>query len=425
MLDLRMIRQQPELVRAGLRRKGAETDDLDALLDVDESWRQALQRLEELRSERNEVSQRIGEKKRAGEDASADVIAMRAVGDEIKRLEDDVRAYEQRLNELMLRIPNLPDPDVPEGLDEADNQVVRVVGTPTAFDFEPKPHWDLGTELGILDFERAAKVSGARFSFIKGAGARLVRALTAFMMDTHAQKGYCEVLPPLLVNVDSMIGTGQLPKFADDMFQENKKNFYLIPTAEVPVTNLHREEILAREQLPIRYVAFSPCFRAEAGAAGRDTRGLIRQHQFDKVELVKFCEPDQSERELETLVADVEGVLQALELPYRVVLMCAGDTGFAARKKYDLEVWMPSYGRYVEISSCSNFGDFQARRARIRYRPQPDSKPEFVHTLNGSGVAIGRALAAVLENGQTAAGTVRIPAALQPYFGAAELTPEA
>src|SRR5690606_13525945 len=339
----------------------------------------------------------------------------------IKALEDEVRDVDARLRDLLLSIPNIPHESVPYGESEADNVEVRRWGTPREFSFEPKPHWEIGAKLGILDFERAAKIAGSRFVVYKGLGARLERALINFMIDVHVNEhGYTEIWPPYLVNAASMIGTGQLPKFAEDMFKVDGDDYYLIPTAEVPVTNLHRDEILSADELPKYYVAYSACFRAEAGSHGRDTRGLIRQHQFDKVELVKFVRPETSYEELEKLVADAEDILRRLGLPYRVTMMCTADVGFAAAKKYDPEVWMPSYGRYVEISSCSNFEDFQARRANIRYRPAPKAKPEYVHTLIGSGLALCRTLAAILENYQNEDGSVTIPEALRPYMGGLE-----
>ncbi|ADU50134.1 seryl-tRNA synthetase [Thermaerobacter marianensis DSM 12885] len=418
MLDLRFVRQNPEVVREALRRRRLDPAELDALLDADARWRQDLQQLEELRARRNQTSEAIGRLRREGADASELIAAMRQVGDSIKELEERVRGLEQEIQDRLLRIPMIPDPDVPEGDDADDNVEVRRWGTPPSFDFTPKAHWELGPALGLLDFERAAKITGARFTVFRGRGARLVRALIQFMLDLHTQEhGYTEVLPPFLVHRQSMVGTGQLPKFEEDAFRVADSDFFLVPTAEVPVTNLYRDEILDGAQLPIYHVAYTPCFRAEAGSAGRDTRGLIRQHQFDKVELVKFVHPDRSAEEHEKLVADAEAVLQRLGLPYRLVLICTGDMGFAQAKQYDLEVWMPSYGRYVEISSCSNYRDYQARRANIRFRPEPGARPQFVHTLNGSGLAVGRTLAALLENYQQADGSVVIPEALRPYMG--------
>lgn len=424
MLDLKWLREHPEEARVALARRGGNPPPLDELLQVDAERRALLAQVEEKKAYRNRVSQEIGRARQAGEDVEARMQAMRQVGEAIKALDEQVRAADLRIQELLLQIPNLPNEQIPTGPDETANQEVRRWGEPRRFDFEPQAHWDLGTKLGILDFERAAKISGARFPLMRGDGARLERALVAFMLDLHTREhGYTEVLPPYLVHSDSMVGTGQLPKFAEDVFRCEGTDYYLIPTAEVPVTNLHREEILGPDDLPIYYVAYSACFRAEAGSAGRDTRGLIRNHQFDKVELVKLVRPENSYEELERLTRDAEATLQRLELPYRVVCLSSGDLGFSAAKTYDLEVWMPSYGRYVEISSCSNFEAFQARRAQIRFRPEPKGKPEFVHTLNGSGLAVGRTLAAILENFQEADGSVRIPPALRPYMGGQETIP--
>ncbi|AEF92925.1 Seryl-tRNA synthetase [Desulfotomaculum nigrificans CO-1-SRB] len=420
MLDIKFVRSNPELVKEGLAKRGANIS-LDEFLELDAKRREKLVVVEQLKNTRNVVSQEIGRLKKAGQDAEEKQLEMRQVSQQIKDIDDEIRTIEERLGEILLAIPNLPHESVPVGKDENDNLEVRRWGRPREFDFTPKPHWELGEALNILDFERAGKVTGARFTFYKGLGARLERALINFMLDLHTREhGYTEVFPPFIVNSDSMVGTGQLPKFADDMFKLEGLNYYLIPTAEVPVTNLYREEILSGEQLPIYHCAYSACFRAEAGAAGRDTRGLIRQHQFNKVELVKFCKPEDSFDELEKLTVNAEKVLQALGLPYRVVLLCSGDMGFASAKTYDLEVWLPSYNAYKEISSCSNFQDFQARRANIKFRREPKSKPEFVHTLNGSGVAIGRALSAILENYQEADGSITVPPVLVPYMGGIE-----
>lgn len=417
MLDIKLVRENPDLVKEAIAKK-KDKADIDRFLEVDENRRRLLAQVEEMRSRRNDESKRIAEMKRRGEDASELMADMKALSDEIKQLDDEIRALDDELEAILLTIPNMPHPSVPIGDSEDDNAEIRRWGQPRAFAFEPKAHWDIGQDLGILDFEAAARVSGARFTFYKGAGARLERALVNFMLDMHTRKhGYVEVFPPFLVHRRSMVGTGQLPKFEDDAFKTTDPEYFLIPTAEVPVTNMYRELILDVKDLPIKHVAYSACFRAEAGAAGRDTRGLIRQHQFNKVELVKFTLPEDSYDELEKLTHDAEEVLQALEIPYRVVAICTADLGFAAAKKYDLEVWMPSYNRYVEISSCSNFEDFQARRAGIRYRPAPKEKPRYVHTLNGSGVAIGRTTAAILENFQNDDGTVSIPPALVPYMG--------
>ncbi len=415
MLDLKFIRSNPDLVREGLRKKNIPAD-LDGLLAADERWRELLAEVEDLRAVRNRVSEAIAAKKKAGESAEGDIGEMRGVAARIRALEKELREVEETVDRLLLEIPNLPHPSVPVGQDSSGNVEVRRVGSPRAFGFKPKAHWDLGVELGVLDFERAAKITGARFTVFFGAASRLVRALIDFMLDLHtAEHGYREVLPPFMVNAASMTGTGNFPKYREDVFGLQEFDYYLVPTAEVPVTNLHRDEILDADQLPIYYAAYTPCFRSEAGAAGRDTRGLVRQHQFDKVELVKLALPETSYDELERLTDDAAEVLRRLELPYRAVEMCTGDLGFAQAKKYDLEVWMPSYQGYVEISSCSNFEDFQARRANIRFRRTPSSRPEFVHTLNGSGVAVGRCLAAILENYQEEDGSVTVPEALRPY----------
>ena len=421
MLDIKLIRQNPEIVRDALARRGEDDAVLDEVLAVDEERRKLIYEVEQLKKRRNEVSDEIARVKKSGGNATDAILEMRDVSAKIKEMDDSVRALDEKLTSLLLAIPNIPHSSVPTGKDESENVEIRRWGTPRKFDFEPKPHWELGVDLGILDFERAAKITGARFTVFRGAGARMVRALIAFMIDLHTKEhGYTEVYPPFLVNRESMIGTGQLPKFAEDMFRCEGTDYYLIPTAEVPVTNLYRGEILEASELPIYHVAYTACFRAEAGSAGRDTRGLVRQHEFDKVELVKFVRPETSYDELEKLVHDAEDVLKRLELPYRVVMMCTGDVGFAAAKKYDPEVWMPSYGRYVEISSCSNFEAFQARRADIKFRPAPGAKPEYVHTLNGSGLAVGRTFAAILENYQEADGSVIVPKALRPYMDGLE-----
>ncbi|HXL03536.1 MAG TPA: serine--tRNA ligase [Bacillota bacterium] len=418
MLDIKTIREDPKLVKDSLVRRGEDSSVVDMLLLCDEERRKLVYEVEKLKQRRNEVSSEIAKMKREDQDTKGAILEMREVGERIKEMDDTIRQMEKKISDILLSIPNIPHESVPYGKDESENVEVRRWREPRSFDFEPKAHWDIGVNLGILDFERASKISGARFTVLRGAGARLSRALVAFMIDLHTgEHGYTEIYPPVLVNTESMIGTGQLPKFAEDMFHCEGTDYYLIPTAEVPVTNLYRDEILSADDLPIYHVAYSACFRAEAGSAGRDTRGLIRQHQFDKVELVKFVKPGTSYDELEKLVGNAEEVLRRLELPYRVVMMCTGDVGFAAAKKYDPEVWMPSYGRYVEISSCSNFEDFQARRANIRYRSEPGAKPEYVHTLNGSGVAVGRTIAAILENYQEADGSVVVPEALRPYMG--------
>ncbi len=416
MLDLKFVRKNPDVVRSALQKRGMAFD-LDALLDLDEVWRQKVFTVEQLKSRRNAVSEEIAALKRQGRPADHLIEQMRELGEHIKDLDEETKRLEEEIRGLLLEIPNIPHPSVPYGRDERDNPVVRTWGEPRRFAFNPRPHWELGEALDILDFARAGKVTGSRFAFYKGAGARLERAVINFMLDLHTQKhGYKEIFPPFLVNAGSMVGTGQLPKFAGDMFKVEGEDYYLIPTAEVPVTNLFRDEILDGADLPVCLVAYSACFRAEAGAAGRETRGLIRQHQFNKVELVKFCRPEDSDDELEKLTRDAEEVLQLLGLPYRVVVLCTGDLGFSAAKTYDIEVWLPSYAGYKEISSCSNFGDFQARRAGIRYRPRPRAKAEFLHTLNGSGLAVGRTVAAILENYQEEDGSVTVPEILRPYM---------
>lgn len=415
MLDGKFVRSNPELVREALEKRGVELD-LAEFLELDQRRRELLVVVEQLKNKRNVVSEEIGRLKAAGQDAGEMILEMRDVAAKIKELDEQVRQVEGEIRNFLLRIPNIPHESVPTGKNAEENVVLRQWGKPKKFDFPARAHWDIGEALDILDFERGAKVSGARFTFSKGLGALMERALINFMLDLHTRKhGYVEIFPPFMVNSDSMTGTGQLPKFAEDMFKVEGTDYYLIPTAEVPVTNLYRGEIIDGERLPIYHCAYSACFRAEAGAAGRDTRGLIRQHQFNKVELVKFCKPESSFEELEKLTRDAEEVLQALELPYRVVVLCTGDLGFSSTKTYDLEVWMPALGEYKEISSCSNFLDFQARRANIRYR-EGKGKPQYVHTLNGSGVAVGRAVAAILENYQQEDGSVRVPPALVPYL---------
>ncbi len=416
MLDLKVVRDNPEAVRKAMEMK-REEGDLDGLLLKDEQRRSLLKEVEILKQERNTVSKQIGQSGAQSASAQQKKEEMRKVSARIKELDDQLRQLENDIYEILLTLPNFPDPVVPHGEGEDDNVEVRSWGSKPVFHFEPKAHWDVAANLDIIDFQRASKISGSRFAVYYGLGARLERALAAFMLDLHTgEHGYREVLPPYLVNADSMTGTGNLPKFAEDAFRVEGKDLYLIPTAEVPVTNLHRDEIIEGEKLPLYYAAFSACFRAEAGAHGRDTRGLIRQHQFSKVELVKFVDPEDSDQELEKLTRDAEKVLQLLGLHYRVMLMCSADLGFAQSKKYDLEVWLPSANTYREISSCSNFTDFQARRAGIRYRPAEGKKTQFVHTINGSGVAIGRTVVAILENYQQADGSVLIPEVLQPYF---------
>ncbi|MDR7247177.1 serine--tRNA ligase [Priestia megaterium] len=418
MLDLKFLRANFNEVKEKLKFRGEDLTDLGRFEELDAKRRELIAQTEELKSKRNEVSQQIAQLKREKQDADHLIVEMREVGDRVKQLDEELRSVEEELELLLLSIPNVPHESTPVGETEDDNVEVRKWGEIKQFDFEPKPHWDLGTDLKILDFERASKVTGSRFVFYKGLGARLERALINFMMDLHMDEhGYEEILPPYMVNRTSMTGTGQLPKFEEDAFKIKEEDYFLIPTAEVPVTNLHRDEILSGDQLPIAYTAYSACFRSEAGSAGRDTRGLIRQHQFNKVELVRFVKPEDSYDELEKLTGHAEKVLQLLGLPYRVLSMCTADLGFTAAKKYDIEVWIPSYETYREISSCSNFESFQARRANIRFRRDTKAKPEHVHTLNGSGLAIGRTVAAILENYQQEDGSIQIPEVLRPYMG--------
>ena len=421
MLDVKFVRENIDGVEQALKNRGSALS-LDTFSKLDVERRDQLAKVEVLKARRNAVSQEVAKMKKAGENADSIIEEMRLVGDEISALDNELREVEANLEGLLLEIPNVPHHSVAIGKDEDDNVEVRKWGEIPHFDYEPKAHWDIGEGLDILDFERAAKVTGARFAFYKGLGARLERALISFMLDLHTEEhGYTEFLPPFIVNKDSMIGTGQLPKFAEDMFKLEGLDYYLIPTAEVPVTNYHRDEILMIDDLPKYYTAYSACFRAEAGSAGRDTRGLIRQHQFNKVELVKFVKPEDSYEELEKLTVNAEEVLKKLGLPYRTILLCTGDMGFASAKTYDIEVWLPSQNKYREISSCSNFEDFQARRAGIRFRRELKGKPELVHTLNGSGLAVGRTLSAILENYQQADGSVIIPEVLRPYMGGREV----
>ena len=415
------VRDHLDLLERALRDRGAQID-LDEFKRLDESRRAALREVETLKARRNKVSDQIAALKKDKKDAAALIADMRALGDRIKELDVKVAAIEASLEEWLLAVPNVPHESVPRGKGSEDNVEVRRRGEPRKFDFEPLPHWEIGVRLGILDFERAAKIAGARFAVYTGAGARLERALINFMLDLQTREhGYTEVLPPFMVNTAAMTGTGQLPKFADDLFRVEKSGYWLIPTAEVPLTNLHREEFLDGARLPISYAAYTPCFRSEAGSYGKDVKGLIRQHQFNKVELVKFTRPEDSYEALERLTRDAETVLQRLDLPYRVVALCTGDLGFASAKTYDIEVWLPSYKAYREISSCSNCSDFQARRAAIRFRRAQGAKAEFAHTLNGSGLAVGRTLVAILENFQRKDGSVAIPEVLQPYFGGNEI----
>lgn len=416
MLDARFVRENVEQVKQALNKRGYEFP-LAAFLAIDEKRMALLRETEELRNRRNVVSEEIGKLKRQKEDAAAQLDEMKGVSDRLKDLDERLKDLEAETRALLLTIPNIPDESVPLGKDENDNVEIRKWGTIRQFDFEPLNHWDIAEPLDIIDFERGAKISGARFSVMKGAGARLERSLMNFMLDSHAGKGYKEIFPPILVNRESMIGTGQLPKFEAELFRIADPEFYLIPTAEVPVTNIHRDEILQESDLPIFYTAYTPCFRREAGSHGKDTRGLIRQHQFNKVELVKFVKPEDSFSELEKLTNNAEGILQALGLPYRVVALCSGDLGFSSAKTYDIEVWLPGQNRYREISSCSNFVDFQARRAGIRFKREGRKGTEFVHTLNGSGLAIGRTVVAILENYQQRDGSVIIPEALRSYMG--------
>ncbi|HWR60879.1 MAG TPA: serine--tRNA ligase [Clostridia bacterium] len=416
MLDIRAIRSNPEEIKRKLARRGGEFR-IDDVLKLDEERRNVIFEVEELKSKKNKVSEEVAKLKKAKQDAEAMVLEMRQVSDRIKELDDKVRVLDEEITNILMTIPNAPYDGIPDGLTSDDNVEIRKYGEPTKFEYEPKAHWDIGVDLNILDFETAGKVTGARFTFYRGLGARLERALINFMLDTHIDNGYTEIFPPFMVHRRSMMGTGQLPKFEEDAFKVANTDYFLVPTAEVPVTNMYREQILSGSVLPIKHTAYTACFRAEAGSAGRDTRGLIRQHQFNKVEMVKFANPDNSYEELETLTEDAERILKLLKLPYRVVCLCAGDLGFSSAKTYDIEVWMPSYGKYVEISSCSNFEDFQARRADIKFRPEPKDKPRFIHTLNGSGLAIGRTVAAILENFQQGDGSVIIPEVLKPYMG--------
>ena len=417
MLDIKLIREAPDKINELLKRRNPDLS-IDEVINIDKQRREVQTKADTLRAERKKTSQEIGNLIKSGQDASCIQEQVRQMGDEIKQLE----VIETELNEaqrlILLNIPNIPDETTPIGLSESDNIVIKTVGKINTPVFQIKPHWEIGVELDIIDFERGVKISESRFTIYKGAGARLERALINFFLDLHTEKhGYKEILPPFLVNADAMTGTGQLPKFQEDMYKCEEENLYLIPTAEVPLTNMYMNEILKEEDLPIYITAYTPCFRREAGSAGKDTRGLIRQHQFNKVELVKLCSPETSEEEHEKLTQNAEKVLELLELPYRRIQLCSGDIGFSAAKCYDLEVWMPSSNSYREISSCSNFKDFQARRANLKYRSKTTGKPEFVHTINGSGLAVGRTFAAILENCQQEDGSIKIPKVLQPYFG--------
>lgn len=420
MLDIKRLRSDFEGVKAALGKRSGNYD-LEGFLELDTKRRELLAEVEVLKNKQNVVSKQVPVMKKEGKDVTAVLAEMKELSDEIKGIDQQVKEVDDTLLNILLTLPNLPNPQVPEGASDEDNIELRRVGDVREFDFEIKPHWDLGEGLDILDFEKGAKVTGARFTFYKGLGARLERAIMNFMLDMHVDKhGYTEVFPPFMVNRASMTGTGQLPKFEEDAFKVQGTDYFLVPTAEVPVTNMYRDQILDGKDLTIKHCAYTACFRAEAGSAGRDTRGIIRQHQFNKVEMVKFARPENSYEELETLTNDAEGILQALGLPYRVVRLCTGDLGFSSAMTYDIEVWMPSYGRYVEISSCSNFEDFQARRANIKFKDNIKDKAQFIHTLNGSGLAVGRTTAAILENFQQEDGSVIIPEALRPYMGGAE-----
>lgn len=417
MLDIKILRTEPDKIRQALKKRNNDLDITPAI-ELDAKRRTILTEVEEMKASQNAISKKVPQMKKAGEDTSEIFKEMKALSDKIKVLDEEVRQIDASLRDFMLKIPNIPNESVPVGADDSENVEQRRFGKPRKFDFEPKAHWDIGTDLDILDFERGTKLTGTRFTVYKDLGARLERAVIQYFLNTHTgESGYTEIMPPYIVNRASMTGTGQLPKFEEDAFKLTVNDYFLIPTAEVPVTNLYRDEILDGKDLPIKYCAYSACFRAEAGSAGRDTRGLIRQHQFNKVELVKFANPETSYEELESLTNDAEKLLQGLGLPYRVVTLSTGDLGFSSAKTYDIEVWMPSYNRYVEISSCSNFEDYQARRANIRFKNDPKDKAQFVHTLNGSGLAVGRTVAAILENFQNEDGSVTIPASLVPYMG--------
>ena len=421
MLDIKLIRENPEKVKAAMKTRNKDMDAIvDEILAIDKQVRELTQKADALKAEQNAAIKQITQIKKEGGDISEIMARMNAIKEEVKTLDADKAELAAKQKTMMYEFPNVPSDTTPVGKDDSENVEVRRWGEPRNFDFEAKAHWEIGADLGILDPETAAKVTGARFHFYRGLGARLERAIINFFLNTHTENGYTEVFPPFMVNRASMTGTGQLPKFEEDAFKLTN-DYFLIPTAEVPVTNMYRDDIMDGAQLPMSFCAYSACFRAEAGSAGRDTRGLIRQHQFNKVELVKFAKPEESYAELEKLTNDAERVLQLLGLPYRVVALTTGDIGFSSAKTYDIEVWMPSYGRYVEISSCSNFEDFQARRASIRYKNGPKDKAQLVHTLNGSGVAIGRTTAAILENYQNADGSVTIPEALRPYMGVDEI----
>ena len=418
MLDIKRIRENLEDIKKAMDRRGEKEFNLDEVVELDDKRKELLKEVEVLKNKMNVESKKIPQLIKEGKDITEDKANLKKLSDEIKSLDEKIKIVNDELEYKLLRIPNVPNKEVPQGETDEDNVEVRTWGEPTKFNFNPKAHWDLGTDLGILDFETAAKITGSRFTLYKGLGARLERALINFFLDTNiGEQGYTEVIPPFMANKNSFLGTGQLPKFAEDMFKIEGLDYYLIPTSEVPLTNIHANQILAFDELPKNYTAYTPCFRSEAGSSGRDTRGLVRQHQFNKVEMVKIVAPEESYNELEKLTHNAEYLLQLLKIPYRVVKICTGDLGFTAAFKYDVEVWMPSYNRYVEISSCSNCEDFQARRAGIRFKRDKDSKTEYAHTLNGSGLAIGRSFAAILENYQQEDGSVIIPEVLRPYMG--------
>ena len=418
MLDIKRIRESLEYIKKAMNRRGEKEFNLDEVVELDDKRKELLKEVEVLKNKMNVESKKIPQLIKEGKDITEDKANLKKLSDEIKSLDEKIKIVNDELEYKLLRIPNVPNKEVPQGETDEDNVEVRTWGEPTKFNFNPKAHWDLGTDLGILDFETAAKITGSRFTLYKGLGARLERALINFFLDTNiGEQGYTEVIPPFMANKNSFLGTGQLPKFAEDMFKIEGLDYYLIPTSEVPLTNIHANQILSFDELPKNYTAYTPCFRSEAGSAGRDTRGLVRQHQFNKVEMVKIVAPEESYNELEKLTHNAEYLLQLLKIPYRVVKICTGDLGFTAAFKYDVEVWMPSYNRYVEISSCSNCEDFQARRAGIRFKRDKDSKTEYAHTLNGSGLAIGRSFAAILENYQQEDGSVIIPEVLRPYMG--------
>lgn len=422
MLDIKRIKENPDEIKKNLAKRNADySEKIDELLTLDGERRELIFDTEKLKAKQNEVSKKIPAMKKAGEDVKPVFDEMKALSEKVKEDDSKIKELDGKIRDILLSIPNIPNEKVAVGKDDSENVEIRKFMEPTKFDFEPKAHWELGEMLGILDVERAGKVTGTRFTFMKGAASKLERAVINFFLNTHTSRGYTELLPPFMVNRDSMTGTGQLPKFEEDAFHLTNEDYFLVPTAEVPVTNYYRNEILNGEDLPIKFTAYTPCFRAEAGSAGRDTRGLIRQHQFDKVELVKFTKPEDSYAELEKLTNDAEEVLKLLKLPYRVVRLCTGDLGFSSAMTYDIEVWMPSYGRYVEISSCSDFEDFQARRANIKFKNDSKDKAKFVHTLNGSGLAVGRTVAAIMENYQNDDGTITIPEVLRPFFSGQEV----